>query len=60
MQNSFDSKLINKIYEEIKDLDISILVNNVGVVNFNFLHEYTDKELIQMFHVNLSSMVFLT
>mgnify|MGYP000856790971 FL=1 len=49
-----------KIYQEVKDLDISILVNNVGVGHFCRFEKLSYKSIYELIHVNIHSYVYVT
>lgn len=42
----YDTNIYEKIMKNISNLDISILVNNVGIGIFKKIGEYNDEELI--------------
>jgi 17beta-estradiol 17-dehydrogenase / very-long-chain 3-oxoacyl-CoA reductase len=59
-ENSLDAGFFEGIYEEIKDLDISILVNNVGVADVGFFETTDTKTLRDMIIVNCVPITLLT
>ena len=46
--------------EDLKLLDVSVLVNNVGKANARFIHEHTPEMIFQMIHVNICSQTFMS
>ncbi|CAD8051936.1 unnamed protein product [Paramecium sonneborni] len=50
----------DKIYEEVKDLDIGILINNVGVSMKNPFERQSEVDIRQMLTINIFPVVFLT
>ena len=52
--------MYQRIYSEVKDLDIAILVNNAGVNYRNYFKETPINEIIEMTVVNLYPYTFLT
>lgn len=59
-QRSNESEFWEPIAKTLNELDISILVNNVGVAGGKALTDYTDRELLVNFNVNCLAMVNLT
>jgi len=57
--NSTNLALFDEIYAQIKDLDISILVNNVGTDILSKFHEHTDENLKTILTLNVFPIVFL-
>ena len=39
--------------------DISILVNNAGILDFRYFHEYTEEELLHVYQVNLIAAILM-
>ncbi len=60
-KNSARTGFFEQIYDFVKDLDISILVNNVSIDHFDssFFNQ-TDEQIYEILHINLYPMVFLT
>ena len=50
----------NRIMSQLEGLDISILVNNVGISNIGYLHEIPEQRLWNEINVNVLPMTFLT
>jgi len=48
------------IDEELSRLDVSVLVNNVGIIFGGKFMDHADKEVIDMFNVNLLTPIMLT
>lgn len=57
---SSNPALFEKIYSEIQDLDISILVNNVGIMGDYLFHESSIKSLFELLTVNSLSVLHMT
>ncbi|ESN99953.1 hypothetical protein HELRODRAFT_83511, partial [Helobdella robusta] len=59
---SLDLSMYKKIGDELKGLDIGVLVNNVGMSHNHpeFLLECNDKDLENMVNINCFSVVFMT
>mmetsp|Transcript_5526 Transcript_5526/g.8039 ORF Transcript_5526/g.8039 Transcript_5526/m.8039 type:complete len:318 (-) Transcript_5526:297-1250(-) len=60
--SNFDDKAKTKVKGEIKDLDIGILVNNVGVSYRYpmFFHELSDSEVEGLVEMNVNSTTWMT
>ena len=41
-------------------MDVSILVNNVGISNIGFFHEIADKRIINEINVNIVTMAMMS
>lgn len=53
--------VMERAVEQIRDIDISILVNNVGMSFRNIsIESNTEKELIDMITMNIGAQVLLT
>lgn len=50
----------SKIYEETKDLDISILINNVGIDCIELFSEMTEEFIHKMLSINVYTCTFMT
>jgi len=48
------------IDEEISNLDVSVLVNNLGIIFGGKFIDHSDREVLDMFNVNLLTPVMLT
>ena len=59
-ENSLDDGFFEGIHDEINDLDISILVNNVGVADVGFFEKQNTKTLKDMIIVNCIPITLLT
>ena len=59
-QKSLDVGFYDKIYEELKGLDVSILVNNVGVGNSGFFHQDSDEVTDEYILVNILPQMMMT
>ena len=57
---SMDPKFYQDIYNQLVDLDISILVNNAGVAMFKHFEQITPQELKEMIYINDGSYAMLT
>ena len=53
-------ELYERIYEEVKDLDISILVNNAGVLHNGYFRDLTVKQVTEQVIVNTYPYILLT
>jgi 17beta-estradiol 17-dehydrogenase / very-long-chain 3-oxoacyl-CoA reductase len=60
--SNFDKKAQETVAAAIKDLDIGILINNVGVSYpyTKFFHELTDGEVFNLMEMNISSTTWMT
>ena len=59
-KSNSELSIYDKIYQDIKDLDVSILINNVGMYQNMFFHEEKIPKLIEMITVNCSSQALMT
>jgi len=59
-KNSTQPEFIEQIYKQIKDLDISLLINNVGVASIEPFCETTESKIHELFVVNMAPQVFLS
>lgn len=59
-KNSLDDGFYDKIYHQLKDLDISILVNNVGIGSPGFFHKDSDELVNEYLSLNVLPQFFLT
>jgi len=59
-RDSLTPGFYDKIYEQIKDLDISILINNVGVADLNVYHQTPEDVLENLLAVNIFPQQILT
>ena len=50
----------NKYYEEVKDLDISMLINNAGVTYTNWHHDLTIDQIREIINVNCLSTALMS
>lgn len=50
----------DNIVEELRDIDVSILINNASVDFFDYFTESTNQKLQELFCVNMISVVMLT
>jgi 17beta-estradiol 17-dehydrogenase / very-long-chain 3-oxoacyl-CoA reductase len=48
------------IYEQIKDLDISMLINNAGMATFEFFKDIKPEDIKDMVNINCTSYAMLT
>ena len=60
VQQFSDGRLYSKLYDDIKDLNISILINAVGVLIPGKLHEMSEKNVKEMILTNIFPFVFVT
>ena len=51
---------LKNILEKLKEIDISLLVNNVGKAHANHIHEHSVEAIFQMIHVNICSQTFMS
>ena len=51
-KNSFEDGFFDKIYDQIKDLDISLLVNNVGIDIFERFEESNETTILDNIKIN--------
>ncbi|CAK55715.1 unnamed protein product (macronuclear) [Paramecium tetraurelia] len=58
--NSLEEGFFDRVYKQIENLDIGLLINNVGVSHTRPLEKYNDNELREMITVNCFPIVFLT
>ena len=49
-----------RIFKELDGLDISILVNNVGISNIGYFHEIPDKRILNEINVNIIPMTMMS
>jgi len=49
-----------KVYQQVKDLDISILVNNVGIGGIMRFEKLSYKSIYDLIHINIHSYVYVT
>lgn len=57
---SMESKYYKGLKDQLKGIDISILINNAGVCYWKFFDYVEPKELKDMIHTNLGSYMLLT
>lgn len=57
---SYKDGFFNKIVQEIKDLDVSVLVNNVGIGYTRYLTELSESELKETVAVNCLPQIVLS
>ena len=57
---SMEPGFIDKIWNEVKDLNISILVNNVGIDAVEYFNEMPEKEVSRMLAINVVGGTLLT
>lgn len=55
-----DPYFFTKIFKELEGLNISILVNNVGISNMGHFHEISDKRIINEINVNIIPMTMMS
>jgi 17beta-estradiol 17-dehydrogenase / very-long-chain 3-oxoacyl-CoA reductase len=58
----FDEPARTKLFQVLRDLDIGVLINNVGI-SYEFpkyFHELTDLEVAQLMEMNVASTTWLT
>ena len=55
-----ETGFFNKIYEETKDLDISILINNVGIDCIELFSEMSEEFIHRMLSINVYTCTFMT
>jgi 17beta-estradiol 17-dehydrogenase / very-long-chain 3-oxoacyl-CoA reductase len=58
--NCYQEKFFDDIYDQLKDLDISILINNVGLSGENYFHSFSSQDMVDFFGVNCVSQVMMT
>jgi 17beta-estradiol 17-dehydrogenase / very-long-chain 3-oxoacyl-CoA reductase len=60
--SKFDETARNHLYSETKDLDIGVLVNNVGMSYRypRYFHELTSEEISQLMELNINSTTWMT
>lgn len=60
--SNFDKKSQDTVSAAIKDLDIGILINNVGVSYPypKFFHELTDEQVLSLMEMNINSTTWMT
>ncbi|CAB9530888.1 oxooacyl-coA reductase let-767 (Partial), partial [Seminavis robusta] len=60
--SNFDETVRNHLYNETKDLDIGVLVNNVGMSYRypRYFHELKSEEVDQLTELNISSTTWMT
>ncbi|CAD8167445.1 unnamed protein product [Paramecium octaurelia] len=59
-QNCLQESFFQKIYQEVKDLDIGLLVNNVGVLTVGEFHKTSDVDQQNQIIINCIPVVFMT
>jgi len=59
-KKSLEPGFYDKIYNQIKNLDISILINNVGVGNTGFFHKIDNEKINDIMSVNIFPQYFMT
>ncbi len=57
---SFSERNYAQLIAEIKDRDIAILVNNVGVMNVSDFHQFPQDKLLEILNVNMEATTFVT
>jgi len=50
----------DQIYKQVEDLDISILVNNVGFGSLDYFHKVSEEEIRDLININIYPMMMLT
>ena len=50
----------DQIYNKLKDLDISILINNAGVMNNGMFEDISMKEAVDTIDVNVTHVALMT
>jgi len=58
--NGYDNDLFDKIDEQLKDIDVSILINNVGQIENMFYHEAKLSRIKEIIVINCYSQAMLT
>ena len=60
--SKFDEKARTTVKDAVKDLDVAVLVNNVGVSYRypRFFHELTDDEVMNLMEMNVNSTTWMT
>jgi 17beta-estradiol 17-dehydrogenase / very-long-chain 3-oxoacyl-CoA reductase len=60
--SKFDDKSRDTVFQAIKDLDIGVLINNVGVSYRYpvFFHELSNDEIINLMEMNVNSTTWMT
>jgi 17beta-estradiol 17-dehydrogenase / very-long-chain 3-oxoacyl-CoA reductase len=51
---------LEEILKDMKQLEISLLVNNVGKANADYIHNHSAESVFQMIHVNICSQTFMS
>lgn len=59
-KNSLDAGFTAKLVEQVADIEVSMLINNVGMDFFNHFHLVSEETMSDHVKVNCMSMVFLT
>ncbi|CAD8162821.1 unnamed protein product [Paramecium pentaurelia] len=59
-QNCLQESFFQKIYQEVKDLDIGLLINNVGVLTVGEFHKTSDIDQQNQIIINCIPVVFMT
>jgi len=60
--SNFDKKAQSNVASEIKDLDVAVLVNNVGI-SYRYplyFHELTDQDVANIIEMNINSTTWMT
>jgi len=53
--NSYENNFYDNIMEELKNLDISVLINNVGILQMKELVNISEEELKSLVKINIVS-----
>jgi len=59
-KDSFQPGFYDNIFEQIKDLDISVLINNIGITGDDYFLKFDDKFLVEYYGINCVSQVMMT
>lgn len=59
-KDSLKPGFFDKIYDEVKDLDISILVNNVGIASIDYFDKISENMIVDALTINIMPQVLLT
>ena len=60
LSKSIEPEFYENIYSQIEDLDISILVNNAGVIDNNLFEQIPAEDVLSMIHTNSGAPAMLS